>query len=92
VLAHSQLSIEASQCGQFEADRFGIPHRSAVFLVLCTEHCRTPDGTRPFEVARIEYRGDLLQFRLQASPAGGDAMAAIYELNDEVEELVGPRV
>jgi len=91
-LAHSQLSIEASQCGQFEADRFGVPHRSAVFLVLCTEHCRAADGTRPFEVARVEYRGDLLQFRLQASSSADEDMTAIYELNEGVDELVGPLV
>jgi len=88
-LAHSHLSIEASQCGQFEADRFAIPHRSAVFLVLCTEYCRTVDGTRPFEVARAEYRGDLLQFRLQAASSDGDEMSATYELNDDAETLVG---
>ncbi len=87
-LAHSQLSIEASQCGQFEADRFAIPHRSAVFLVLCTEYCRSGDGTRPFEVARVEYRGDLLQFRLQAASSDGDEMSATYELNDDAEALV----
>jgi GntR family transcriptional regulator len=88
-LAHSQLSIEASQCGQFEADRFGIAHRSAVFLVLCTEHRKSAQGTLPFEVARIEYRGDLLQFRLKASAPDGDAIAAIFELNETVEKLVG---
>jgi GntR family transcriptional regulator len=82
-LAHTQLSIEASQCGQFEADRFGIPHRSAVFLVLCTEHRSTAEGAVPFELARIEYRGDLLQFRLKA-PADGDTMTAIFELNEQL--------
>jgi DNA-binding GntR family transcriptional regulator len=89
-LAHSQLSIEASQCGQFEADRFGVPHRSAVFLVLCTEHHRTPEGTRPFEVARVEYRGDLVQFRLHASSPDADDMAATWEPSAELAELVGP--
>lgn len=88
-LEHSQLAIEASQCGQFEADRFGIPHRSAVFLVLCTEYRRTPTGTRPFEVARVEYRGDLLQFRLEVPSSGGDAIAATYQFTDRVQELVG---
>lgn len=68
-LAHSRLAIEASQCGQFEADRFGVPLRSAVFLVTCTEYAASPDGARPFEVARVEYRGDRLQFRLEALPA-----------------------
>jgi len=79
-LAHSEISIETSQCGQFEADRFGIPHRSAVFLVLCTEHRRANGGTRPFEVARVEYRGDMLQFRLEVSPSAAREMAAIWTL------------
>jgi GntR family transcriptional regulator len=47
-LAHFQLSAEAGQCGPFEADRFGVPHRSAVFPVLCTEHRWTAEDTRPF--------------------------------------------
>lgn len=66
-LAHSQVSIETSQCGQFEADRFGVPHRTAVFLALCTEYRETADGPVPFEVARVEYRGDLVQLRLELS-------------------------
>lgn len=82
-LAHSELSIETSQCGQFEADRFGIPHRSSVFLVLCTEFQRTGDGPRPFEVARVEYRGDLLQFRLEVSPDAEQAMAATWTLTED---------
>ena len=87
-LERSQLSIETSQCGQFEADRFGIPHRSAVFLVLCTEFRRTDDGTAPFEVARIEYRGDILQFRLEVSPGSADALAATWSVDDRVESLL----
>jgi GntR family transcriptional regulator len=86
-LAHSHVSIETSQCGQFEADRFGIPHRSPVFLVLCTEHRRTPEGTCPFEVARVEYRGDVLQFRLEVSPARVDTMSATWSLADDAVAL-----
>jgi len=78
-LAGSSLSIETSQCGQFEADRFGIPHRSAVFLVLSTELRRTAHGVVPFEVARVEYRGDLLQLRLEASGEPG-AIEAVWAL------------
>ena len=73
-LAGSSLSIETSQCGQFEADRFGIPHRSAVFLVLSTELRHDAAGVVPFEVARVEYRGDLLQLRLEAS---GEARVSV---------------
>ena len=84
-LAGSSLSIETSQCGQFEADRFGIPHRSAVFLVLCTERRRTADGIVPFEVARVEYRGDMLQFRLEVSGEAPGAIEAIWALTDEAD-------
>ena len=88
-LERSRLSIETSQCGQFEADRFAIPHRSAVFLVLCTEYRRTADGTEPFEVARVEYRGDIMQFRLEVCPTGTDALSATWTFNEGVEALVG---
>lgn len=86
-LAGSSLSIETSQCGQFEADRFGIPHRSAVFLVLSTELRRTTAGVVPFEVARVEYRGDLLQLRLEVSGEAPGAMEAVWALTDEAGPL-----
>ncbi len=85
-LAHSRLSIEASQCGQFEADRFGVSPRSPVFLIRCAEHRRTADGTAPFELARIVYRGDLLQFHLHTAENEND-MAATFELNSPIETL-----
>ena len=90
-LAGSSLSIETSQCGQFEADRFGIPHRSAVFLVLSTELRRTGTGVVPFEVARVEYRGDLLQLRLEVSGEAPGAMEAVWALTDDAGPL-GDRV
>lgn len=90
-LAGSSLSIETSQCGQFEADRFGIPHRSAVFLVLSTELRRTGAGVVPFEVARVEYRGDLLQLRLEVSGEAPGAMEAVWALTDDAGPL-GDRV
>lgn len=81
-LGTSELSIETSQCGQFEADRFGIAHRAAVFLVLCTEHAPTSaDGEmRPIEVARSEYRGDLVQFHLDLSSARDRPLDAVWQL------------
>jgi GntR family transcriptional regulator len=90
-LAHSRLSIETSHCGQFEADRFGVAHRSAVFLVLCTEFAGTGDDVRPFEVARVEYRGDVLEFRLEVSPEETDALAATWSLSDDVEAIAAAR-
>jgi GntR family transcriptional regulator len=83
-LAHARLAVETSQCGQFEADRFGIPHRAAVFLAVCTEYRRDDSGTRPFEVARVEYRGDLLRFRLEVSASRPEDMQAVWELTDPV--------
>jgi GntR family transcriptional regulator len=85
-LAHSSIGIETSQCGQFEADRFGIPHRSSVFLVLCTEFRRDGEGERPFEVARVEYRGDLVQFRLEVSPAAAGGLEAVWELTESGDD------
>jgi GntR family transcriptional regulator len=79
-LAHSRVAIETSQCGQFEADRFGIPNRAAVFLVLATEYRRDGDKTVPYEVARVEYRGDLLQFRLDVTSGGAVGFDAVWEL------------
>jgi GntR family transcriptional regulator len=89
-LAHSEMSIETSQCGQFEADRFGIAHRSAVFLVLCTEFRATGRGSapEPFEVARVEYRGDLLKFDLRVSPGDSQNIQAIWGLTDHADGMV----
>jgi GntR family transcriptional regulator len=91
-LANARVSIEASQCGQFEADRFKIPHRSAVFLVLSTEFRRRDGETRPFEVARVEYRGDLMQFQLDISPSTEASLSLTWELSREaLEPLVSTR-
>ena len=76
-LGHSRLSIETSQCGQFEADRFGIPMGAPVFLVLCTEYQAGSPGARPFETARVEYRGDLVQLRLEANPHRPNELEAV---------------
>jgi GntR family transcriptional regulator len=84
-LAHSRIAIETSQCGQFEADRFGIAHRASVFLVLCTEYRRTDGEPGPFEVARVEYRGDLLQFRLEVSDASPGTIQASWALTDRAD-------
>ncbi|MEA2289134.1 MAG: GntR family transcriptional regulator [Solirubrobacteraceae bacterium] len=85
-LAHSSIAIETSQCGPFEADRFGIPHRSSVFLVLCTEFRQDGGGERPFEVARVEYRGDLVQFRLEVSPSVAGGLEAVWELTESGDD------
>jgi GntR family transcriptional regulator len=87
-LAQARIAVETSQCGQFEADRFGIPHRASVFLAVCTEFRRDGAATRPFEVARVEYRGDLLRFRLEVSDGGPGAMEAMWELTDPA--VAGP--
>ena len=81
-LGHATALIETSQCGQFEADQFGISPRSAVFLVLCTEHRVENATAKPFELARIEYRGDMLKLSI-ALPSPGDMteMTILWELN-----------
>ncbi len=91
-LGNARVSIEASQCGQFEADRFKIPHRSAVFLVLSTEFRHQETEPKPFEVARVEYRGDLMQFQLDLSPSAEASLSLTWELSREaLEPLVSTR-
>jgi GntR family transcriptional regulator len=63
-----------------------------VFLVLCTELRRAPDGVVPFEVARVEYRGDLLQFRLEVSGEAPGAIEAIWALTDDADGRLADRV
>lgn len=82
-LANASVSIEASQCGQFEADRFNIPHRSAVFLVMSTEFRQAGAKAEPIEVARVEYRGDLMQFQLDLSPTLDASLALTWHLSRE---------
>jgi hypothetical protein len=45
------------------------------------------DGARPFEVARVEYRGDILQFRLEVSPTQADAFSATWSLDEQLDAL-----
>ncbi|ART72507.1 hypothetical protein BTO20_31655 [Mycobacterium dioxanotrophicus] len=66
-LSHSEIVVETSQSGRFDADIFHIPDRSPILLVLCTEFCRTDDGVRPYEIARVEYRGDTIQLRVDGA-------------------------
>jgi len=82
-LTRSVVSIETSQCGRFEATHFGIAPRTAVFLVLCRELRRYGRGERPFEVARVEYRGDLLQFHLDlGASTNSGGLEATYSVSD----------
>ena len=82
-LTRSAVSIETSQCGRFEATHFGIAPKSAVFLVLCRELRRSGAGERPFEVARVEYRGDILQFRLElGASASLGGLEATYSVSE----------
>lgn len=69
-LTRSENTVETSQCGQFEADRFGIDHRSPVFLAQCREFERVDGGEVPFEVARVECRGDILRLTFNTAESG----------------------
>ena len=62
-----------------------------MFLVHSTELRRTTAGVVPFEVARVEYRGDLLQLRLEVSGEAPGAMEAVWALTDDAGPL-GDRV
>jgi GntR family transcriptional regulator len=82
-LAHSDVSIETSQCGNFEAEQFALPVRAPVFLVHCVEFIHDGDQSiRPLEFARVVYRADDVQFRLELTEANsGRNLEAVWALN-----------
>jgi GntR family transcriptional regulator len=83
LLAQSQVTIELSHLPTaFDTSRLGIPRGSPVFLVLSTEHRQTNGETRPFEVTRLAYRADLLQFRLESPSQGATVIEAKWSFND----------
>lgn len=68
-LAFNTADVEISEACKFEAYRLDINLSSTVLVVSCTEYCRSGDGARPLEWARIIYRGDALRLRTGAGPA-----------------------
>ncbi len=79
-LAHSTVSIETSFCSQWESEQLGIPFHGAVFVTSCTEHRRAGGDTKPFELARVVYRADVVQFRLELSQDGRAVPEATWQL------------
>lgn len=60
-LLDAEISVETTQCGQFEADLLGLPNRSTLLLTLSIQHCRLDGERRAVEVTRLGYRGDAVQ-------------------------------
>ena len=81
-LTRSAVSIETTQCSRFEATHFGIAPGTAAFLVLSREFRRAGRRERRFEVARVVYRGDLLQFHLEVGAStSADGLEATYSIS-----------
>ena len=61
-----------------------------VDLVLYTEFQRSDEaaGEIPFEVARVEYRGDLLKFDLEVSPDDRRSIQAVWGLTEQGNGVV----
>jgi GntR family transcriptional regulator len=66
----TSISLETTQCGQFEADLLGIPHRGTLLLTFAVVRASFGDAMRPYEVVRLGYRGDIVQLNIEASPHG----------------------
>jgi GntR family transcriptional regulator len=64
-LGDVELSVETTQCGQFEADLLGIPGRSTFLLTLALQHGSISEQARPLEFTRLGYRGDAIQLKLR---------------------------
>lgn len=60
-LLDAEISVETTQCGQFEADLLGLPSRSTLLLTLSIQYCRLGGERRAVEVTRLGYRGDAVQ-------------------------------
>jgi GntR family transcriptional regulator len=67
-LGGASISLETTQCGQFEADLLGIPYRATLLLTLAVIHAAAHTEPRPFEVVRLGYRGDIVQLNLDTTP------------------------
>ena len=72
VLGEADLSIETTQCGQFEADLLGIPGRSTLILTLALQHGNLAGEPRPIEYTRLGYRGDVIQLKLNLYASAAD--------------------
>jgi GntR family transcriptional regulator len=59
------LTVETTQCGQFEADLLGIPNRSMFLLTFASVHEANQTGAPPVEVFRLGFRGDTVQLSLR---------------------------
>ncbi len=68
-LGEVDLSVETTQCGQFEADLLGIPTRSMFLLTLALQHGKLAGRSCAIEYTRLGYRGDVIQLRLRPSPS-----------------------
>jgi GntR family transcriptional regulator len=81
-LEHSEVAIESTTSGHFDADHFNLPDRSPAFLVSLIEYRRAKSEAIPFEVARFGYRSDVLQFRLQVPSDSEVGMQATWAFTD----------
>lgn len=60
------VTVETTQCGQFEADLLGIPNRATFLLTFGFVRAADGDGQPPIEVFRLGFRGDSVQLVVSA--------------------------
>ena len=73
-LGDVELSVETTQCGQFEADLLGIPTRSTFLLTLALQTGTSTGHTGAIEFTRLGYRGDIVQLQLRPDSKGGNEL------------------
>jgi GntR family transcriptional regulator len=76
----SNMSVESTLADPFESKHLTVAEKSPVFLVLCTETILDGEQEHPYEVARLVYRTDVVQFNL-AVPPSTDRVSAILGVN-----------
>lgn len=86
-LGEANLSIETTQCGQFEADLLGIPSRSTFLLTLALQHGNVAGQRRAIEYTRLGYRGDVIQLRLTlGSTLARDVVHGLIAVNNALAQ------
>jgi GntR family transcriptional regulator len=76
-LIRSNLSVESTLADTFESEHLGVAEKSPVFLILCTETILDGERERPYEVARLVYRTDVVQFNLAVAPSANSVSAVL---------------
>jgi GntR family transcriptional regulator len=68
VLGSTEVSVETTECGRYEADQLGVGERSTLMVTVSVHSAIVAGVDRPIEVTRLGYVGDRVQLRFRGEP------------------------